>query len=153
VVVSVCPNDFGQYFPVLQGKGDGYDEAGYWLSQITIWCRGKRIPCLLVPVVCEREIIGPRNDSAYPGQVNNIFDGVGTHYLNPVEAFIDEHLNVLAERARQGNHDTTCAFFNTLIGDNHYSPLGSAIWARVVADRVDSLGALERAGLPEAAEK
>lgn len=148
VVVSVCPNDFGQYFPVLDGKGDGYDEASYWLAQIALWCRGRNIPCVLVPVVCESEVVGPRNDGAYPGLVNNLYEGIGTHYVNPVETFIDEHIKVLAKRWRQGNRDTTCALFNIPIADNHFSPLGAAVWGKVVADRVVRIDELQRATLP-----
>src|SRR4029078_9091893 len=37
VVVSVCPNDFGDVGAVLRGEGDGFAEAEYWLGQIRQW--------------------------------------------------------------------------------------------------------------------
>src|SRR5438874_6760275 len=39
VIVSVCPNDFGQGGDVLQGQGDDWDEALFWLGEIEQWCR------------------------------------------------------------------------------------------------------------------
>src|SRR5262249_26323737 len=49
VVVSVCPNDFGNEADVLAGRGDDWDEARYWLGAIAGWCRAGPVPCLLVP--------------------------------------------------------------------------------------------------------
>ena len=49
VVVSVCPNDFGDGPAVLLGKGDWYKEAEYWLDEIRMWCNsriGGRADCL-----------------------------------------------------------------------------------------------------------
>ena len=44
VVVSVCPNDFGDGLAVLRGEGDGFDEAEFWLGEIQQWCHSRVIP-------------------------------------------------------------------------------------------------------------
>ena len=38
VIVSLCPNDFGDIWDVLKGQGD-WEEAKYWLDKITSFCR------------------------------------------------------------------------------------------------------------------
>ena len=39
VVVSVCPNDFGDGGAVMSGEADWTDEAAYWLHKIQLWSR------------------------------------------------------------------------------------------------------------------
>ncbi len=135
VVVSVCPNDFGDGDAVLLGKGDDWDEAKYWLGQIQLWCRGKMIPCLQVIVPVDRQILGARKEGYYPGQVSNIFEGSTFAYLNPFDIFVDEHLKLI----REGTPSGVCPLFNGHINDNHFSPRGSKLWAEIVARRVDLL--------------
>jgi hypothetical protein len=135
VVVSVCPNDFGEYVPVLGGGGDGYDEAKYWLGRIGLWCRGRSIPCVLVAVPCDYQIVGSRNDGGYPGRVSNLFEGSSPFYCDPLELFIDEHLRLT--RGREPSPDSP--LYNYRIRDNHFSPAGAALWGRVVGRRVSQL--------------
>ena len=143
VVVSVCPNDFGDAMDVILGKGDDWDEAAYWLGQITLWCRGRSIPCVLVPAPVDQQILGSRKDAYYPGRVCNIFEGGTLAYTNPFDEFVDEHLRLSQEHFQPGRSP----LFNHAINDNHFSPEGSRLWAEVVARR---LLLLLKRGVPSA---
>jgi hypothetical protein len=140
VVVSVCPNDFGDGQDVILGKGDDWDEAAHWLSQILLWCRGQSIPCLLVPAPVDQQLLGSRKDAYYPGRVSNLFEGSGLAYTNPFDVFVDEHLRL----SRAGFPSGRSPLFNHQINDNHFSPEGSRLWAEVVARRLVSL--IDRGG-------
>jgi hypothetical protein len=146
VVVSVCPNDFGEYFAVIRGEGDSYEEAAYWLSQIMLWCRARNVSCLLVPVACESQFIGPRKDAAYPGRVVSLFEGAGAQYLDPLEAFLSEHLKLTQDPSRMNRPGWQDPLFNEPIKDNHFSPEGAALWARVVARRIARIDEYREAG-------
>jgi hypothetical protein len=148
VVVSVCPNDFGEGMDVILGKGDDWDEAAHWLSEIVLWCRGRSIPCLLVPAPVDQQLLGSRKDAYYPGRVSNIYEGSTISYTNPFDEFVDEHLRLSKANFQPGKSP----LFNHAINDNHFSPAGSRLWAQVVArrllhllNRLDSPGAEETA--------
>src|SRR5262249_17954786 len=49
LVISVCPNDFGDEFDVIAGRGREWDEAKIWLDDIVLWCRARGVPVVLVP--------------------------------------------------------------------------------------------------------
>ena len=94
VVVSVCPNDFGDGPAVLAGEGNWFDEAEYWLDQIRVWCRSHLAVCVLVPVPTRAQIEGIRVDDVYPGHVCKIFHTSSSNYCDPLNEFIDEHLKL-----------------------------------------------------------
>jgi hypothetical protein len=139
VVVSVCPNDFGEGFAVLAGKGDDWDEAAYWLDQIILWCRGRSVLCVLVPVPTDAQILGWRKDSRYPARVCDLFTGSSTSYCDPLNAFVDEHLRLQYDVRHPGRNFEKSPLYNGQIDDNHFSPLGADLWASIVAHRVDLL--------------
>lgn len=139
VVVSVFANDFGDEHQVLRGGGDDWDEAAHWLGEINQWCRSRQVPCLLVPVPCDLQVNGPRRDGHYPGRVSNLYQGAGSSYLDPLDAFINEHLRLSRSRA--------IGLYNTQVGDGHFSPRGAALWAELVGRRL-VLMTKGRAGFP-----
>ena len=141
VVVSVCPNDFGDEFDVVAGRGDDWDEAGHWLGEIALWCRGRAIRSLVVAVPVDEQILGVRTDQYYPGPIPKYLGGTTAGYLNPFEEFLDEHLRLLAADpdAPRGKS----LLYNGQINDNHFSPLGARLWADLVARRLDSILKIE----------
>lgn len=130
VVVSVCPNDFGDENDTLAGKGDDWDEAEFWIGEILQWCRSQRALCLLVPVPCDVQFLATRN-SRYPGRVSDIFHASSLNYLDPLDIFIDENLRLKRELR------VPDPLYNRHIADNHLSPSGAALWAQTVARRID----------------
>jgi hypothetical protein len=139
VVVSVCPNDFGDDWDVISGKGDDWDEATQWLEAIVVWCHSQMIPCLLVTVPCNVQIDGNRKDANYPGRISNLFRGGGFSYLNPLDIFIDEHLRLMREGEQRSNRPRSSPLYNGHIADNHFSPAGAALWAKTVCNRLSYL--------------
>ncbi len=137
VVISVCPNDFGDGDAVMEGGGNNWDEATFWIGEILQWCRSRQVPYLLVVVPVDRQIIGIRRDGIYPGRISNRYPGSPSSYLNPFETFLDEHLRLLRENPSASRSE--CLLFNAHINDNHFSPLGSKLWARMVARRLDNI--------------
>jgi hypothetical protein len=137
LIVSVCPNDFGPGLDVIAGRGKEWDEAAYWLEEIVLWCRARAIPCLLVPVPCDVQILGLRRDGHYPGRISNIYTGSSTWYYDALDLFIDEHLRLMREGERNGNRPPSSPLYNLQIADQHFSPIGSALWAKIVANRLD----------------
>jgi len=136
VVISVCPNDFGDGLDVLAREGDWLGEAAYWLDQIRLWCRGHQVACVLVPVPTRNQIEGVRKDEIYPGQVCKIFRSASSRYCDPLNEFIDEHLKLASIDLRQGQSPLHSALYNREINDDHFSPRGAALWAEVVGRRL-----------------
>jgi hypothetical protein len=139
VVVSVCPNDFGDGDDTLVGKGDDWDEAARWLGEIEHWCRARSIPCLTVAVPVDRQILGIRREAEYPARITQIREGASTTYLDPLDLFLDAHLELRARDPEAMANRGGCLLFNYKINDNHFSPLGSKLWADAVARRLDGL--------------
>lgn len=136
VVVSVCPNDFGSEFDILQGRPDWLDEAGYWIDQILGWCRARNTIFLLVPIPSYPQVENVRKDGFYPGLVSNIFKGPPSNYRDPLERFIDENLKLRIEARASGGYAGRSLLYNRHIDDEHLSPKGAAVWADVVAHRL-----------------
>ncbi len=137
IVVSVCPNDFGDGDTVMTGGGDDWDEAAYWLGEIFRWCRARQVTGLLVIVPVDRQILGSRKEGRYFGRISDLFPGSGASYLYPIEAFLDEHLKLVRAGDAVGARPGKSLLFNGHIDDNHFSPRGSALWAELVARRLD----------------
>ena len=53
--------------------------------------------------------------------------------------FTDENIRQFREAARRGRRPATSPLFNGHLDDGHFSPLGCALWGRVVARRITLL--------------
>jgi hypothetical protein len=132
VVVGLCGNDFGDW-----SAPEDWREACYWLDRILGLCRRRRIVCLFVPWPGEDALLAIRDESLYPGQVTHLLKVAGTNYFYPIEAFANEDLRLRAQWESEGKPATNSPLYNRhLMGDNHLSPLGCALWGRLVADRL-----------------
>jgi hypothetical protein len=138
VVVSLFSNDFGDANAVRNGRGD-WAEGKYWLGEIEQYCRTRAHRYLIVPVPDESKLGGRRFDGSYPGQIANLCECGGTFYLDPTEDFINEHLRLMRDLEAQGRRPVKSPLFNGHIDDGHFSPLGSALWAKSVARRMTLL--------------
>jgi len=136
VVLGLFANDFGGVFEVAAGKGGDWPEGKYWLGQITQYCRGRRIVALTVTAPLESQINARRFAGNYPGQVSNILESSGIESLDPIESFVNEHLERVLEGTRAGNRPTTSPLFNGVIADGHFSAIGSELWAAAVGQRL-----------------
>jgi hypothetical protein len=136
VVVSVCPNDFGDGPSVLAGKGDWFAQAEYWLEEIRVWCRARGVVFVLVPVPTRGQVETVRRDDIYPGQVCKIFHGSSSRYCDPLNEFIDENLKLSRIDRSNGRTPVHSALYNREINDDHFSPRGAALWAEVVGRRL-----------------
>ncbi|MDG3003480.1 SGNH/GDSL hydrolase family protein [Paludisphaera mucosa] len=139
VVVSVCPNDFGEGFDILKGRADWLDEAAYWIDLIFGWCRSHDAICVLVPVPTYPQVESSRKDGFYPGLVNNIFPGPPANYCDPLERFLDENLQFRKQAKETGASMARSPLYNRHIDDDHFSPKGADVWAEYVARRVSLL--------------
>ncbi len=131
VVISICDNDFGD-----RDRPENWAEGEYWLDAITQFCRTRGVDFVVVPVPQEDSMTGRRNDTVFPAMISKIFDGAGHMYLNPIEEFTNEHLNLKARAFRDGQPFPNSPLFNRKYGDNHLSPLGCDLWAKIVARRL-----------------
>jgi len=136
VVVSVCPNDFGDGSETLNGAGDWYDEAAYWLEQIQSWCMRRSSALLLVAVPTNVQVDSRRREAYYPGPVTNLFKSSPTQFLNPIDAFVDENLRIRRREMHEARNFAQSDLYNHAIHDDHFSPAGADLWARVVAERL-----------------
>lgn len=139
VVVSVCPNDFGTDQDVPRGDGNWYDEAEHWLEMILRWCHANQAICLLVPIPTHDQVESRRGEAFYPGQVCSIFQVNPARYCFPLDEFIDENLRLSTEELRRGRSPMPSRLYNGRIADNHLSPLGARLWARIVGRRLTHL--------------
>jgi hypothetical protein len=135
VVVSVVPNDFGKFTEVeLRGVGD-WQEGKYWLEKIADYCRAHHWPVLLVPAPYEGSILG-RRPPGYLTPLLNIMNVDSLLVMDPIESFVNAHLNLLSEARRKGQKVQGCPLFNDVLNDEHFSAAGSAVWAAAVGERV-----------------
>ena len=139
VVVSVCPNDFGDGSAVLLGKGDWYKEAEFWLDEIRMWCNSRMVVALIVSVPTHFQVESTRQDALYPGQVCEIVHGTSSRYCYPLDEFIDEHLRLAALPDAVGRLSFSSKLYNRPIHDDHFSPAGAALWAQIVGRRLVGL--------------
>jgi hypothetical protein len=131
VIVSICDNDFGDLRVAAN-----WAEGEYWLDAIAQFCRTRGVYFLAVPVPQEDALLGRRDEGLFPGKVSTILDGSGLNYLNPVEEFATEQLKLRAGAVREGRALAHSPLFNRKYGDNHLSPEGCDLWARIVARRL-----------------
>jgi len=135
VVLSLFANDFGSASEVAGGNGD-WAEGKYWLGEIAQYCRAHGMMLLTVPVPLESRITSLRYAGHYPGQISNIVGGTGMVYFDPMELFVNEHLERMIAGKRQGKRPATSPLFNGVIADGHFSAIGSELWARAVGERL-----------------
>jgi hypothetical protein len=136
VVISIFANDFGSDLDaVLQGRGD-WKEGCYWLSRIRAFCAARQLICLFVPAPWVNQLEGPQLAGYYPGLISNSLEATGAEYLDPIADFVDAHLAAAIEDQRLGRPRTACSLFNGRIGDCHFSPRGSEVWAAAVGRRL-----------------
>ncbi len=131
VVISICDNDFGD-----RADPANWVEGKYWLDRIADLCNQRRWEFLLVPAPGQSTLLGPRYLYQFQSQVNRIFGRGGTRYVDPLEAFTDALIRVKNEGVRTGVPNADPFYNSRFMGDQHYSALGSDLWARVVARRL-----------------
>ena len=135
IVVSVFANDFGEASSVAQGRGD-WDEGKYWLDRIISVSQTRAWTCLFVPVPLKDRTLGRRKSGHYPGMISNFLNTSAVSFLNPAEAFVNAHLDLLIEGERRGERPSGCLLYNERIGDGHFSALGAQVWAEAVGGRL-----------------
>ncbi len=128
VVISLTDNDFGQ--------ANDWDEAGYWVGRIADLCNNRGWPFLLVPAPPEPMVLGRRDLLDFQSQVMRIFKRGGVTYMDPLEFFTDALLTLQNEGERRGVRRADPLYNLHLMGDRHFSPTGSDLWARVVGRRL-----------------
>jgi hypothetical protein len=139
VVISVCPNDFGDGGAVMQGQGDWFEEAGHWLGEIQLWCRSRKVAFVLVPVPTYTQIENIRRDEVYPGKICEIFRSYSALYCDPLNEFVDEHMKIVQEYRRLKRPTVGSLLYNRQIHDDHFSPRGAKLWAEIVGRRITRL--------------
>jgi hypothetical protein len=136
VVVSIFTNDFGDLHKVAsRGVGD-WDEGKYWLERIADECRARDCLLLIVPVPYVPGMLGKRRPGHYPGRIADVLDLNSLCFLDPVEDFIDAHLDRFIDGVRRGRRPQGCPLFNDAIGDGHFSAAGAEVWAERVGRRL-----------------
>ena len=139
LVLSVCHNDFGDDGDVIGGKGNLYDEAGYWINRILEDCRGKNLAFLLVPVPHRENVVFFRSNGHYPGHILEYVPLSPKSMMLLTDDFINENLRLWNAREAKQPEPDGYELYNTAIGDGHFSAAGSRVWARGVATRVSRL--------------
>jgi hypothetical protein len=135
VIVSLFANDFGELQQVIKGNAD-WEEARYWLDEITHFCRRRDITHLFVPIPTEPLMLGRRRPGFYPGAIANIMEANSITLLDPTDEFISTHLELMLAAERTGKRPYQCPLFNLELGDGHLSPKGARVWAALVARRL-----------------
>ena len=136
VVVSIFTNDLGDLHEVATKDQGDWEEGKYWLDKIVDYCRFHRWSHVIVPVTYGPSMFSRRRSGFYPGKIANILDDSGLMFLNPTDSFINAHLENFVAAEQHGDHPQGCCLFNEAIGDGHFSPVGSEVWARSVGRRL-----------------
>jgi lysophospholipase L1-like esterase len=162
VVVSLFTNDFGDLHEVpTKGIGD-WEEGKYWLEKIVDYCRARQWPHVIVPAPYQPGMFAKRKGGHYPGMISNVLEVNGLMFLDPIDDFIDAHLEAVIADERKGRRQQGCSLFNDAIGDGHFSAAGAEVWAASVGRRLvllmekdrlarerDTSGARASQGAPE----
>jgi hypothetical protein len=136
VVVSIFANDFGgDVESVFQGNGD-WEEARYWLWRVREYCSERDAVFLVVPAPWVKQIEEPQLAGNYPGKFSNVLEATGLEYLDPIEDFVNAHLEAKLKLRKSGSHPTGNTLFNGRVGDAHFSAEGCRVWAKAVGQRL-----------------
>ena len=138
VLLTFCPNDFGDGMKVLQGAGD-YEEWRYWYEAILKFCRARRIFCVTSPIPTDFQIVNVRDEGYYPGLACNAMGVGGLVYCNPIEEFVDEHLRLRNDAKREHQPFSGSPLYNGHLHDHHLSARGTALWGRALGRRLTAL--------------
>jgi hypothetical protein len=155
VVVSLCPNDFGDGPAVMRGDADWLSEADYWLGEIRHWCLKENVICLVVGVPVHSQVETTRGDQLYPAVLAKAYHGSSSRYCFPLDQFIDEHLRLARQAESRGIRHEQSLLYNRTFSDDHFSPRGAALWGDIVGRRLVRLfdiappESTRRAGTPE----
>jgi hypothetical protein len=137
VVISIFANDFGgDTEAVLHGKGD-WEEARYWLGRIREYCLERNAVFLVVPAPWVKQLEEPQLAGNYPGQFSNVLEATGLEYLDPIEDFVNAHLEASLAVRKAGKYPTGNSLFNGRVGDAHFSAEGCRVWAKAVGRRLE----------------
>ncbi len=137
VVVSIFANDFGgDVESVFQGNGD-WQEARYWLWRIRQYALERNAHFLVVPAPWVRQVDQPQLAGNYPGRFSNALEATGVEYLDPIDDFVDAHLEASLASRKAGQVLTSNTLFNGHVGDAHFSAKGCRVWAHAVARRLE----------------
>jgi len=131
VIVSIFVNDFGD-----MNNPANLAEGEYWLDRIVESCVSRGWPFLVVLAADEFELIGPRRADRLQIELSRMFKFSNTRYVDTTVAFTDALLRLKNEAARKGEPMLDPLYNLHLMGDRHYSPMGAALWAQVVARRM-----------------
>ena len=131
VVISVSQNDF-----VDLDDPASWSEGEYWLTRIADLCRSRAWQFLVVPCADEFAILGPKSGDRFQGQFSRIVHYGAPSYVDLAPAFADALLRLQNEAERKDGAMGDPLFNLHLMGDRHFSPQGSDLWARVVARRL-----------------
>ncbi len=131
VIISVSQNDFADLNdPATWSEGEA------WLERIADLCRSKSWPFLFVPAADEFAVLGAKNLDKFQGQFCRIMKYGAINYVDPMPVFTDALLRLKNDAERGGSSVRDPLYNLHLLGDRHYSPLGSDLWARIVARRM-----------------
>ena len=151
VIVSIYVNDFGD-----MNDPANLAEGEYWLDRIADSCVSRGWPFLVVLAADEFELIGPRRADRLQIELSRMIKYSNTKYVDTTVAFTETLLRLKNEAARKGEPMVDPLYNLHLMGDRHYSPMGAALWAQVVARRMllvwDAL-ALSGVACPEPVQK
>ncbi len=135
VVVSASLNDGGgEIEAVTRGEGDWF-EAAYWLQEIVHYCGDRGWTCLIVAAPFEFCLLGRRQTGYYPGLLVNRLKINSQMFLDPMDDFLDAHLDSRIEVMRKGGIPQRSYLYNDAIDDGHFSAAGSEVWANAVGRR------------------
>ncbi len=136
VVVSLFANDFGNEIDATsRGVGD-WTEGKYWMDKIRSLCLVHRWPCLIVAVPYATNMKKTRNSAFYPGTIVSKLELDSRTYLDPMDDFVNAHLQSRLEEKRKGGTPKGWVLFNDSMRDDHFSAAGSEVWAQSVGRRL-----------------
>ncbi|HEV3162437.1 MAG TPA: hypothetical protein VGZ22_00240, partial [Isosphaeraceae bacterium] len=85
------------------------------------------------------QVVASRNNEFYPGRITRILRLSSREFVDPLDDFVNENLRLMRAGKERGRKPATSQLFNGHLDDGHFSALGSAVWARAVAERLTLL--------------
>jgi hypothetical protein len=131
VILSIIANDIDRL-----DDPASWAEAEFAIDQIDERCRMRGWKLLVVPTPEALTLLGRRDFTRFPGPLSRIFKHGGDGYVDPMESLVDGFIRARNDELRRDTGSENPLFNFHLLGDRHFSPLGSDLWARVVARRL-----------------